>query len=269
MKSYKTLTDYEINQILTKCIAKVNYSKKYYKNSLTKEERLKVKKLLTKRLGLNNEQSDFLLLKDFYKYPTRDSLLLIEDKNANLEKYRFLTYIRQIRLNGGLPLILSCLCIFISLFLNIVLFCDFNINNIGSILIPYLFFTTLGLGLLIYILKKNLFITKYKFMDNDVIKVIKGKPDKVKLTFGLQSRHEARRGVARLLYIILIFKNNDDKLKLIYLVEPNTSIQILSKKIKNFKNNILNKEFKIEYNNKSKIINKFDFDIMKYIRRKN
>lgn len=267
MKSYKTLTDYEINQILTKCIAKVNYSKKYYKNSLTKEERLKVKKLLTKRLGLNNEQSDFLLLKDFYKYPTRDSLLLIEDKNANLEKYRFLTYIRQIRLNGVLPLILSFICILISAFLNIMLFKN-NLNNIESILIPYLFFTIIGLGLLIYILKKNLFITKYKYRDDDVIKVIKRKPDRVKLNVALQSKYEARRGVARLLYIVLIFKNNDDILKLIYLVEPNTSIQISSKKLKNFKNNILNKEFKIEYNNKSKIINKFDFDIMKYIRRK-
>ena len=267
MKSYKTLTDYEINQILTKCIAKVNYSKKYYKNSLTKEERLKVKKLLTKRLGLNNEQSDFLLLKDFYKYPTRDSLLLIEDKNANLEKYRFLTFLRQIRLNGVLPLILSFICILISVFLNIMLFKN-NLNNIESILIPYLFFTIIGLGLLIYILKKNLFITKYKYSDDDVIKVIKRKPDRVKLNVALQSKYEARRGVARLLYIVLIFKNNDDRLKLIYLVEPNTSIQISSKKIKNFKNNILNKEFKIEYNNKSKIINKFDFDIMKYIRRK-
>ena len=267
MKSYKTLTDYEINQILTKCIAKVNYSKKYYKNSLTKEERLKVKKLLTKRLGLNNEQSDFLLLKDFYKYPTRDSLLLIEDKNANLEKYRFLTFLRQIRLNGVLPLILSFICILISVFLNIMLFKN-NLNNIESILIPYLFFTIIGLGLLIYILQKNLFITKYKYSDDDVIKVIKRKPDRVKLNVALQSKYEARRGVARLLYIVLIFKNNDDRLKLIYLVEPNTSIQISSKKIKNFKNNILNKEFKIEYNNKSKIINKFDFDIMKYIRRK-
>lgn len=267
MKSYKTLTDFEINQIFTKCIAKVNYNKKNYKNSLTKEERLKVKKLLTKRLGLNNEQSDFLLLKDFYKYPTRDSLLLIEDKNANLEKYRFLTYQRQIRLNGVLPLILSFICILISVFLNIMLFKN-KLNNIESILIPYLFFTIIGFGLLIYILKKNLFITKYKYRDNDVIKVIKGKPDKVKLNVALQSKYEARTGVARLLYIIFIFKHNDERFKLIYLVEPNTSIQISSKKLKKLKNFILNKELEIEYNNKSKIIIKFDYDIMKYIRRK-
>ena len=271
MASYKEMTDRQILNKYYYYISKVNIYKKYYPNNLTTEERKKVKKYLIKDLKVNNDQADYMLTemyrKDNVKKSVRDTLLLMENKDTNLNKYLIISTVRYIKRKAIKFWIISVLCLLFIIFINFALIMDNA--NLDAFLGFNLLFTLNIILLDIFTLHNYGYFIFKKFDDKDEIGEISGYPTRVSIIYNyrLSSQTNNIRYLSEPLYIIYTFKVNNKKYKLYYLLSTDLFYLFINNNIREIKKILKNKFYKIEYYKNTKYIKSINHNISKYIRK--
>lgn len=269
MLNYKILTERKIINNFFHYIKRVNPRKKYSPSSLTKEEYSKVKELLMVRMQMNNEQADFILKKRYVNSSLKESLFNLEKIPVNIEKYNILTQIRNVKHKSIGYLVFFIFFLLLSIIWNLIIFLNSSIN-VDNLLINNLICLPLGLfGTLNTMINYGFFCLR-NYLDDDEIYHISGVPYKINIGKCFVTKSDRSIGVNEILYIILYFKNEGKKQKLIYLVESDLTIWNKNNKkdkIRNIKASLLKKKFEIDFYKKTKYIKSINININKIIKK--
>ena len=265
----KNMTDHEIIKKFYNIIGSVNRKKQYLTGNLKKDEKKKVINKLNIKLGLDEEQSLWLFSKEFVNKPVRDTLLSIVGLEKESEKCRFDTFIRRINIQMIFALCFYGLFVLLGLLLDFIFIIIKNDYTIDMIIVINCVVIPLGLAGILLALINYRFFSYKKFIKNDQLISIRGKPNKIKIIFKI--KYETGRRISYLdtreiLGILLFFDIDGVKTKCLipitpyrYIDDKNSSAR---KKVKLIKEKLTSRDIDIRYYNKSKLVHftSFDFD---------
>lgn len=269
MSNYKVLTQRRIINKFFHYIKLVNSKKQYLPSSLTKEEYSQVKELLMVKMKMNDRQADYLLKQKYANSPLKESLFMLDDRPINIEKFNILTMIKNIKNKAvGYLLFFMFFLVF-----TVIWDCFILVNapiNIENLLIANLLFLPLGLFGNLYTMINYGFFCLKNYLEDDDTNHIAGFPYKINIRKCFVTKEDRRMRHNEILYVILYFKNDNIKQKIIYLVEPDIAIWNKSNrenKMKDLKISLLNKKYDIEFFQRTKYVKNINIDINRMIKK--